>query len=109
MLQLSINEKLLNKQSQQYIKRLNRKMERDLAAYPDARLFLQVVSKTKKIHNVKMHVEYSNQTLYAQEFKAKYWEAALGQCVEHAIHSLKTEFPLEPTEPRRTSHRFMTY
>lgn len=100
MLHLSIDPKLVNAHSEITIKRAKKKIEKDLMLYPNARIFFQVEPKSKKQSTVALWVEFANQRLVQQEFSTKSWENALVQSVEHAIHTLKSEYPISKGAPR---------
>ena len=93
MLNLAISESLLTQQSERVLKRLKKKMERDLSRIPGVVLHFQVQPKTKKQSKINTFLQVSNETFHHQEFDARSWESALEQTVNYAIRFVRRDLP----------------
>jgi len=93
MLNLAISDALFTSQSERVLKRLKKKMERDLSKVPGVILHFKAQPKTKKQSTVQTFLQVSDETFHHQEFDVRCWESALEQTVNHAIWFVRRDLP----------------
>ncbi|MCJ8344093.1 hypothetical protein MJH12_00995 [bacterium] len=93
MLHLNLNSTVLDKLTQQSIKRMEKRLEKELLYHPGVDIFVDVSTKTKKQQTIQVEIEYQGEVLLSEAFQCKSWLGALDQYVQHAIWTIKREIP----------------
>ena len=92
MLRIQVDTTLLNENSRKIIKKLKKKVEKDLLLFPELQLSIEVKTKTAKANIITMYAVYLNQRFFEEEFVSRDWESTIQQCVSYLIRSIRTEF-----------------
>lgn len=93
MLNLAISDTLLNTKSEKTLKRIRRKIDRDLSKMPGVVLHFKAQPKSKKQSTVQTFLQVSDEIFHHHEFDVKCWESALEQTVDHAIWFVRRDLP----------------
>ncbi|PCJ19800.1 MAG: hypothetical protein COB02_06305 [Candidatus Cloacimonadota bacterium] len=107
MLHLNLNSDALDKLTQQSIKRLEKKLEKELLYHPGVDIFVDVSAKGKKQYTIQVEIEYRDEIILNESFQCKSWISALDQYVQHAIWTIKRETPRKV--PLATMNKYQSY
>ncbi len=102
MLHLELLELELCKEGEQLIKRLHRRLEKELFRVPGARILCSISQKNRSKFSLVLRVFHGEDKIFEEESSVRCWKNALDLYVTHATWLLKSQ--VQPV-----SQTFRTY
>ncbi len=107
MLQVNLNDLPLDKDGEKHVRKMHRKLERELGSQSPAQIVFAATTKSRKQSQVYMSLSDETGPIYEQEFSTKCWKSALDLCVQHAVWVFKKKSPTQ--QMAAASSRYATY
>lgn len=92
MYRIQIENNLLDKKSEQLIRQISKKIDRELLLFSDFHFSFEASRKSKKSCIIKIKINSSQGHLLSEEFTSRDWESALRQSVDLLIRSVRADF-----------------
>ena len=92
MLHIEVDESLLTKDGSKTVRKLTKKVEKELLLFPQLQIFVKVTSKSAKATEIYTYAVYLDQRFFEEKFVSKNWEPTVQQCVSYLIRSIRSEF-----------------